>query len=197
MTTASPLVNPTACMPPSPAQPPPSLLAGAVVRAVPPRTLRHASPLGPVLLAATADGLCGLWFEGQKHWPHASSAWAEGAGDDTLLREAARQLDAYFADRLHTFSLPLDLSAGTPFQAQVWRALRGIARGSTLTYAQLAERIGRVGAARAVGAAVGRNPLSVVVPCHRVLGQAGALTGYAGGLDRKRALLRLEGAAGA
>lgn len=153
--------------------------------------LRHASALGPMLLAATPRGIAGIWFEGQRHAPH-STGWREDP-QHALLREAAAQLDAYFAGRRRSFDLPLDL-AGTPFQQAVWRALCDIPAGGTVSYGQLGARIGRAGAPRAVGAAVGRNPVSIVVPCHRVLGAGGALTGYAGGLERKSALLRLEGA---
>jgi methylated-DNA-[protein]-cysteine S-methyltransferase len=153
---------------------------------------RHASALGPMLIACSEQGLAGVWFEGQKHMPD-TSGWREQPGHP-LLAEAARQLDDYFAGRRERFELALDLRHGTPFQQAVWRALLGIPSGSTTSYAELGRRIGRAEAPRAVGAAVGRNPLSIVVPCHRVVGSAGALTGYAGGLERKRALLQLEGA---
>jgi methylated-DNA-[protein]-cysteine S-methyltransferase len=153
---------------------------------------RHESALGTMLIACSERGLAGVWFEGQKHMPD-SSRWTLRQ-DHPLIAEAARQLDEYFAGRRETFDLPLDLEGGTPFQQSVWRALLAIPSGSTTSYAELGRRIGRPQAPRAVGAAVGRNPLSVVVPCHRVVGSAGALTGYAGGLERKQALLRLEGA---
>lgn len=155
-------------------------------------TASHPTPLGTILLAASERGLAGLWFEGQKHWPAAAPNW-EAAPAHPLLREAARQVDAYLQGRLAAFELPLDLEAGTPFQARVWRALLDIPHGRTLSYAQVAAGLGQPSAVRAVGAAVGRNPVSMVVPCHRVLGKAGALTGYAGGLARKTALLRIEG----
>lgn len=153
----------------------------------------HATPLGTVLLCASAQGLAGLWFDGQRHHP-APDHVARWTVDPThpLLRAAVTQLDDWFSGRRTAFDLPLDLSAGTGFQQQVWRALRDIARGQTRSYRDLAQAIGRPRAVRAVGAAVGRNPLSILVPCHRVLGSDGSLTGYAGGLDRKRALLRLE-----
>jgi methylated-DNA-[protein]-cysteine S-methyltransferase len=109
-----------------------------------------------------------------------------------VLRAAMDQLDDYFAGRRDAFELPLDLQAGTPFQQSVWNALCSIAPGATTTYGELGRRIGRPEAARAVGAAVGRNPLSIVVPCHRVVGSDGALTGYAGGIERKTALLAHE-----
>lgn len=152
----------------------------------------HASPLGPMLLAATDTGLAGVWFEGQRHGPD-RAGWREQP-EHPVLREARAQLDDYFAGRRSAFDLPLDLQAGTPFQQSVWRALLEIAPGATASYAELGRRLGKPQASRAVGAAVGRNPVSIVVPCHRVLGTGGALTGYAGGLERKRALLRLEGA---
>ncbi len=155
-------------------------------------TASHDSPLGPLLLAASGRGLAGLWFEGQRHWPQASTGWHAQPGHP-VLELARRQLDAYFAGTLQAFDLPLDMTGGTAFQGRVWQALRAIPAGLTESYAALASRIGVPRAARAVGAAVGRNPLSIVVPCHRVLGAAGALTGYAGGLERKTALLRLEG----
>ena len=110
------------------------------------------------------------------------------------LRAAARQLAQYLAGTRQAFDLPLDLSGGTPFQQAVWRALLAIPSGATTSYGALARALGSPTAVRAVGAAVGRNPISIVVPCHRVLGAGGALTGYAGGLARKQALLRLEGA---
>lgn len=156
-------------------------------------TARHASPLGPILLAATDRGLAGLWFEGQRHWPEAAAQWP-AQPTHPVLAGACEQLDAYFAGDLQAFELPLDLPHGTPFQVRVWAALREIPRGQTVSYAGLSQRIGAPAAVRAVGAAIGRNPVSIVVPCHRVLGSAGALTGYAGGLARKTALLRLEGA---
>lgn len=153
---------------------------------------RYESPLGTMLLAATDDGLAGVWFEGQKHGPD-SRGWREDARHP-VLRAAIAQLQAYYAGQRNDFDLPLDLRAGTPFQQSVWSALRAIPPGGTTSYGELARRLGRPQAARAIGAAVGRNPVSVVVPCHRVLGTGGSLTGYAGGLERKTALLRLEGA---
>lgn len=149
------------------------------------------SPLGPLLLAAGVQGLAGVWFENQRHRPDPKN-WPEDPHHPVLQRAVA-QLDAYFTGELQRFDLPLDLGRGTPFQQAVWRALIDLAPGQTTRYGDLARGLGRPRAARAVGAAVGRNPLSIVVPCHRVLGAAGALTGYAGGLERKQALLRLEG----
>lgn len=149
------------------------------------------SPLGRMLLAATDRGLAGVWFEGQRHGPDARG-WRED-GAHVVLCRAIAQLQEYFAGRRSTFDLPLDLQ-GTPFQKSVWQALLAIPCGSTTSYAAIGQRIGKPSASRAVGAAVGRNPVSIVVPCHRVLGTGGALTGYAGGLERKSALLKLEGA---
>lgn len=159
----------------------------------PPRLLAQQeldSPLGRVLLARTEHGLAGLWFEGQKDHPGRLDApWRQ---DDPLLAETAAQLAAYWEDPRVGFSLPLALH-GTPFQCDVWSALLDVPAGRTRSYGQLAEGIGRPRAVRAVGAAVGRNPVSIIVPCHRILGSNGSLTGYAGGLDRKLALLGLEG----
>ncbi|MBE7941744.1 MULTISPECIES: methylated-DNA--[protein]-cysteine S-methyltransferase [Ramlibacter] len=156
-------------------------------------TLRWEGPLGPMLLAASDSGIAGIWFEGQRHMPD-TRGWTL---KDThpLLTQAVAQLQDYFAGRRAGFDLPLDLSAGTGFQQGVWRALLGVPHGRTTTYGELGRLLGRERGMRAVGAAVGRNPVSVVVPCHRVLGKDGSLTGYAGGLERKDALLRLEGAA--
>ncbi len=153
---------------------------------------RYASPLGPMIVAATARGLAGVWFEGQRHLPD-SSHWPRQP-QHPVLRQAIAQLDEYFADQRTRFDLPLDLQGGTAFQQSVWQALLAIPSGDTTSYGTLSQRIGKPAAVRAVGAAVGRNPLSIVVPCHRVLGSDGSLTGYAGGLNRKSALLRLEGA---
>lgn len=157
-----------------------------------PVCVRYESPLGPMLLAATDRGLAGIWFEGQRHGPDARG-WREDTSHP-VLREAVAQLAAYFAGERTAFELPLDLQCGTRFQQSVWQALLAIPRGATTSYAQLARQLGRPQAARAIGAAVGRNPVSIIVPCHRVLGTGGSLTGYAGGLERKTALLRLEGA---
>jgi methylated-DNA-[protein]-cysteine S-methyltransferase len=151
----------------------------------------HASPLGPVLLARTRNGLAGLWFSGQKWHPRPLDVPVQP--DDELLRLAASQLAEYFGGRRTQFDLPLDLQ-GTPFQQQVWQALLRIPQGRTRTYSEIASDMGAALAVRAVGAAVGRNPVSLIVPCHRVIGRDGSLTGYAGGLDRKKALLQLEGA---
>ena len=154
------------------------------------------TPLGPVRLAASPAGLCGLWFEDQQHQPaqlDGAAAWPMSAAHP-LLVAASDQLGAWLVGERHRFDLPVDLSGGTPFQQAVWRALLDIAWGQTRSYSQVAQLAGAPAAVRAVGAAVGRNPISLVVPCHRVLGASGALTGYAGGLERKHALLEREGA---
>lgn len=147
------------------------------------------TPLGPVTLAASATGLAGLWFDAQRHHPGPLELPFDPA--HPLIAQAAAELAAYFRGEATGFTVPLD-AEGTPFQRAVWDALRAIAAGTTTSYGEIARRVGRPSAVRAVGAAVGRNPLSIVVPCHRVIGGGGALTGYAGGLDRKRSLLALE-----
>lgn len=150
------------------------------------------TPLGAMVLAASARGLCGAWFDGQRHQANATN-WPLAPHHPVLL-EAAKQLGQYFSGQRQAFEVPLDLSAGTAFQQTVWRALLTIAPGSTTSYSRLSTAIGRPTAVRAVAGAVGRNPLSIIVPCHRVLGITGTLTGYAGGLPRKHALLQREGA---
>ena len=151
--------------------------------------MRYASPLGTLLLARTAEGLAGAWFENQKH--HPAPIDAPERDDDALLRRAARELEAYFDGADDDFDVPLDLH-GTPFQRAVWRELLKLERGATCSYGDIAERLGSPSAGRAVGAAVGRNPISFVVPCHRVLGRSGALTGYHWGLARKQAIIGWE-----
>ena len=153
------------------------------------RLSRWTSPLGPILLAGHDAGLLGVWFEQQMHFPDVAGL---AFGDHFTTTEAQAQLAAYFAGERSQFSLPLDLRYGTAFQQSVWRALLEIPCGVTISYSGLSQQIGRPSAVRAVAAAVGRNPLSIVVPCHRVLGSNGRLTGYAGGVDRKAALLNLE-----
>ena len=147
------------------------------------------TPLGKLLLARTTKGLAGVWFDGQKHHPAPLTAMRRP--DDELLSRAAEQLHAYFAGEGLAFDVPLDLQ-GTPFQRAVWQALLAIPCGETRSYGEIAAALGSASAVRAVGGAVGRNPVSVIVPCHRVVGSDGSLTGYAGGVDRKRALLELE-----
>lgn len=157
-------------------------------------TLRvHASPLGPLTLVASDAGLRAVLWSGDDP-AQAGLAGPPAAGEtgpSPVLTETARQLDAYFAGSLRSFDLPLDLH-GTPFQQQAWLALADIPYGETRTYAEQAARLGRPAAFRAVGAANGRNPLSIVLPCHRVIGSDGSLTGFAGGLAAKRWLLAHE-----
>jgi methylated-DNA-[protein]-cysteine S-methyltransferase len=142
------------------------------------------TPLGDIVLTGAGSALTGLSFAGETPPP--------GRRDDAALAEPARQVREYFAGERTAFDLPLRLH-GTDFDCEVWEAVAAIGYGETATYGELADRIGRPGAARAVGAANGRNPIALIVPCHRVIGAAGALTGYAYGVDRKRALLELEG----
>lgn len=150
------------------------------------------SRLGGVTLAATDKGLAGLWFDHQKHSPD-TAGWQPNDAHP-VLREASAQLRDYFGGKRQQFDLLLDLSHGTEFQQSVWQALLAIPSGATTSYGALSAGVGKPAAVRAVGAAVGRNPISVIVPCHRVVGKDGSLTGYAGGLERKTALLELEGA---
>lgn len=154
------------------------------------------SPLGKMIIAATDKGLAGTWFAGQRHLPPQlvePYVWREDP-DHPVLKKAIAQLTEYYAGTRTSFDLPLDLAYGTAFQQSVWQALLAIPQGDTTSYGELSHRIGKPAAVRAVGAAVGRNPVSVIVPCHRVVGADGSLTGYAGGLDKKTALLKLEGA---
>ncbi|KJY43391.1 cysteine methyltransferase [Streptomyces sp. NRRL B-1568] len=147
------------------------------------------SPYGPLTLVATDGVLSGLYMTGQRHRPPEESF---GDRDEGPFAEAERQLAAYFAGELTGFDLPLRLK-GTPFQQRVWAGLQRIPYGQTLSYGELAERIGAPpGASRAVGLANGKNPVGIIVPCHRVIGASGSLTGYGGGLDRKRRLLAFE-----
>lgn len=150
------------------------------------------SPVGPLLLAAHDGGVCCIEFHASKHRVARGVDWREG--DHPLLERLRVQLREYFAGTRRAFDLPL-APRGTPFQREVWRALATIPYGETVSYAQLAARVGRPNAMRAVGAANGRNPLPIVLPCHRVIGANGALTGFGGGLPVKEFLLRLEGAA--
>jgi len=147
------------------------------------------SPLGNLLLAATAKGLSGLYFEEHKYFAGKGN-WQRDDGNRHLV-QAAAQLDEYFSGRRTTFDIPLDLE-GTPFQQMVWEQLKSIPFGATETYGTQARRLGKPQVVRAIGGAIGRNPVSIIVPCHRVIGTSGALQGYAGGLKRKRYLLALE-----
>lgn len=158
---------------------------------------RYQSPLGGILLAAEEAGLTGLWFEGQKYFARSlEGEWEER--ELPVFAGAKRWLDVYFSGREPNFQLPLHFG-GTDFQNEVWKTLCTIPYGQTVTYGAIAERlaakrgISRT-SARAVGGAVGHNRISILVPCHRVIGSDGTLTGYAGGLERKAALLKLEGA---
>ncbi|MFH8366820.1 methylated-DNA--[protein]-cysteine S-methyltransferase [Streptomyces sp. NPDC018031] len=146
------------------------------------------SPYGPLTLVATDGVLSGLYMVGQRHRPAEETF---GSPDDTPFTEVTRQLDAYFTGGLTEFDLPLRM-AGTPFQLRVWEQLRRIPYGETISYGTLADRLGQPSASRAVGLANGKNPIGIIVPCHRVVGASGSLTGYGGGLDRKRRLLDFE-----
>ena len=152
------------------------------------------SPLGPLLVAANDAGLTALYFETRRH-PPATADWVPVSDADTpaarTIAAAHAQLAEYFAGTRTTFTLPL-AAAGTPFQRQVWDALRAIPFGATVRYGELATTLGAPRATRAVGAANGRNPISIVVPCHRVIGADGSLTGFGGGIERKRWLLDHE-----
>lgn len=146
------------------------------------------SPVGPLTLAGVGSTLMHLRMTEQSHEPDRSH-WT--SADPSAFAGAVEQLDAYFAGTLTEFDVDLDV-AGTPFQRRVWTALQTIPYGETRSYGQIADQIGSPGASRAVGLANGRNPVSIIVPCHRVIGSNGGLTGYGGGLDRKRTLLALE-----
>lgn len=151
-----------------------------------------ASPLGELLLTASDRGITGVHVRAGKYVPELAQDWVE-APRNPLLLQLQRELDAYFAGRLRRFAVALDAS-GTDFQKRAWAALAAIPYGETRSYGQQAHAIGRPQAARAVGAANGRNPIGIVVPCHRVIGADGAMSGYAGGVDCKVFLLKLEGA---
>lgn len=153
-------------------------------------TTQYASPLGKILLAGENGALCGAWFEGQKYYP--ADIGADGC--DPVFPDAVKWLDDYFAGVVREPDFPL-APKGTAFQKKVWKELQSIPYGKTVTYGALAEKIG-CRSARAVGGAVGRNPASVIIPCHRVVGSDGGLTGYAGGVERKIFLLKLENAIG-
>ena len=148
------------------------------------------SPQGRMLLVASDAGLSGVYFARQKYFPKKEKAWSRSARH-ALLQQTKRELKEYFAGRRKRFKVKLD-PEGTAFQRKIWRAISSVSFGKTLTYSEIARRAGHAGSARAAGAATGRNPISVIVPCHRIMGADGSLTGYAGGLARKRALLELE-----
>jgi methylated-DNA-[protein]-cysteine S-methyltransferase len=150
----------------------------------------YAGPYGQMLLVANEAGLAGVYFDGQKHLPAVAPQWRRDPQHATL-RQAARELAEYFSGRRQRFETTL-APDGTPFPRAVWKAIAGVGFGQTISYAELAKRAGCPGSARAAGAATGRNPIGIIVPCHRIVGSNGSLTGYAGGLERKRALLALE-----
>jgi methylated-DNA-[protein]-cysteine S-methyltransferase len=151
------------------------------------------SPLGDIMLRANEQALTGLFFSDQKYCPTRPGAWRH-APDHPPLRQAREEMVDFFAGTREHFSVPLQMN-GSAFQQRVWRALAEIPYGTVVSYGEIARRLGVGGGhARAVGSATGHNPISIIVPCHRVLSSIGKLTGYAGGLDRKRALLTLENA---
>jgi methylated-DNA-[protein]-cysteine S-methyltransferase len=179
MRSAPPHANPT----------PPTQKAQTPAIADHTRFAKLQSPVGELLVTADAEGrLTRLQFHDGPWTPSSCVGWTRDAG---AFDELARQLDAYFAGELRDFELAL-APAGTPFQQEVWSALRAIPYGQTASYGEIADAVGQAGAARAVGGANNRNPIAIVVPCHRVIGASGSLTGYGGGLDRKRHLLALE-----
>jgi methylated-DNA-[protein]-cysteine S-methyltransferase len=151
------------------------------------------TPLQTMVLACSEAGMHGAWFVGQRHFDGPTPDWQR---DDQhpLLQSATAQLTDWYAGQRREFTLPL-APTGTPFQQAVWTELARIGYGNTRTYGEVAAALGRPAASRAVGAATGRNPLSIIIPCHRLVGRNGALTGYAGGLARKRALLAFESGA--
>lgn len=154
--------------------------------------IEHPSPIGVLLIAATDAGICGIYFEEHKHFKGKDS-WLEKPTQAAMqhLKKAATQLDEYFAGQRTEFDVALDMT-GTEFQRGVWTALTEIPFGKSVSYAQHAQGLGNPKALRAVGSAIGKNPVSIIVPCHRVIGSSGAVTGYAGGVERKRFLLALE-----
>ena len=148
------------------------------------------SPHGQMLLTATDAGMAGVYFDRQKHHPKHDGDWKHDP-QNAHLKRAKRQLAEYFAGKRKEFDLALD-PRGTSFQKAVWKAISGVPYGATISYGELARRSGFPESARAAGAATGRNPIGIIVPCHRIVGADGSLTGYAGGLAKKRALLALE-----
>jgi methylated-DNA-[protein]-cysteine S-methyltransferase len=150
----------------------------------------YESPHGQMLLVANGEGLSGVYFAGQKYLPQVEPDWRWDARHAPLC-QAKRELTEYFGGERKRFETAL-APEGTPFQQALWKAISTVGFGKTITYSELALHAGFPGSARAAGAATGRNPISIIVPCHRIVGSNGSLTGYAGGLDRKRALLALE-----
>lgn len=153
---------------------------------------RMDTPVGWLTIVASDAGLAAVLWDGEE-LPFAPAGGEREDPAHPIVAEGIRQLREYFDGRRTSFALPLDV-AGTPFQLMVWEALRAIPFGETRSYAEIAANIGRPRAVRAVGAANGRNPVSIVIPCHRVIGSTGSLTGFAAGLDTKARLLALEGA---
>lgn len=150
----------------------------------------YESPCGQMLLVARDEGLSGVYFEGQKYYPSIDPTWRRDE-QQSLIAQARRELTEYFAGKRQRFELAL-APEGTPFQRSIWQAIARVGFGETISYGQLAQSAGYPGKARAAGAATGRNPLTIIIPCHRIVASNGALTGYAGGLERKHALLSLE-----
>ena len=148
------------------------------------------SPMGTMLIVAADEGLRGLYFIDQKYYREVEDSWVRGP-KHPVVRQTAREMEEYFAGKRKEFDVPL-AAEGTPFQASVWKAISSVKYGASITYTELARRAGHPDAVRAAGTATGRNPITIIVPCHRILGSDGTLTGYAGGLDRKRGLLELE-----
>ncbi len=153
--------------------------------------LTISTPLGDLLAFANDDGLTGLYYSVQRNVP--DTAQSTPAPQHPVLQQTQKELDEYFSGKRRQFTMPL-AAKGTPFQQQVWAALRALDYGQTLTYLQLARQLGNERGVRAVAQGVARNPLIVVVPCHRIIGTNGSLTGFAAGVERKLALLQLEGA---
>lgn len=151
----------------------------------------YESPQGGMLLVANDEGLAGVFFNRQKHHPKRQADWKRDP-HHRVLQQAKRELAEYFSGKRKRFGVAL-APEGTPFQRAVWQGISTVGFGETITYGELARRAGFPGSARAAGAATGRNPIGIIVPCHRIIGSNGSLTGYAGGLERKRALLALEG----
>jgi methylated-DNA-[protein]-cysteine S-methyltransferase len=149
------------------------------------------SAIGELMLVTDGASLVGIYFSGRDHIPTSSQHWTRN-DEDPVLRQTAGELDEYFAGKRRTFSVPLRLS-GTEFQQSVWKEIARIPYGQTITYTELAQRAGISDAIRATGTATGRNPISIIVPCHRVVGKNGTLCGFAGGLEKKTHLLNLEG----
>ena len=152
------------------------------------------SPLGKMLLLANERALTGAYFDAQRYHPQWDEAWVQGS-TSCVIAQAVAELDEYFSGRRIRFEVPLEFR-GTEFQVRVWNAINEVKWGETITYSELARRCGREGSVRAVGAATGRNRISIIVPCHRIVGSNGKLTGYAGGLDKKQTLLAGENGTG-